>query len=271
MRQPLWTCSRNFLRPSPSSIAEPPPVGGQTGATTEPIVRPRDGTLSARALSSSSVASMLTCGRNRNEVDAEQSLRERERLIQEAEDLNDGRPACCARPSGDGCGRWPRHAVKDATRPRPGWRIGRNCCGSWSIGCIWEWSDRGSVDRIEVEWHTGADQGDVPRPLARCAWAPKTSEIAVERIRELLPTCDYVKIAEALNAEGLRTAKGLEFDVYSVGYVARSRGWGGQRQSKRSAMCNSPCLISWRPSSRGGGGRWCPGGRRRRPGHTATC
>lgn len=65
----------------------------------------------------------------------------------------------------------------------------------------------------------------VPRPLVG-AWAPKTPEVAVERIRELLPTCDYVKIAEVLNAEGLRTAKGLEFDIYSVGYVARSRGWG---------------------------------------------
>ena len=29
-----------------------------------------------------------------------------------------------------------------------------------------------------------------------------------------------------LNAEGFRTAKGLKYDFYSVGYVARSRGWG---------------------------------------------
>jgi hypothetical protein len=29
-----------------------------------------------------------------------------------------------------------------------------------------------------------------------------------------------------LNAEGFRTAKGLKFDLYPVGYVARSRGWG---------------------------------------------
>ena len=70
MWQPLWTCSRNFLRPSPSSIAAPPPVGGQTGATTEPIVRPRDDALSARALSSSSVASMLTCGEEQEQVEA---------------------------------------------------------------------------------------------------------------------------------------------------------------------------------------------------------
>ncbi len=59
------TCSRNLARPSPGSIAEPPPVGGQTGATTEPIISPRAPALSASALISSSVASMLTCGRNR--------------------------------------------------------------------------------------------------------------------------------------------------------------------------------------------------------------
>jgi hypothetical protein len=41
-----------------------------------------------------------------------------------------------------------------------------------------------------------------------------------------LPTHDYAGIAAVLNAEGYRTAKGLEFDMYSVGYVARSRGWG---------------------------------------------
>jgi DNA invertase Pin-like site-specific DNA recombinase len=80
--------------------------------------------------------------------------------------------------------------------------------------------------RIEVEWHTGArTQVTVPRPLVG-AWAPKTPAAAVERIRELLPAHDYVTSARMLNAEGFRTAKGLEFDYYSVGYVARSRGWG---------------------------------------------
>ena len=47
-------------------MAEPPPVGGQTGATTEPITRLRWRALSASAFSSSSEASMLTCGSNRN-------------------------------------------------------------------------------------------------------------------------------------------------------------------------------------------------------------
>jgi hypothetical protein len=80
--------------------------------------------------------------------------------------------------------------------------------------------------RIEVEWHTGArTKVTVPRPAVG-AWAPRTPAAAVERIRELLRENDYVKISEILDSEGFRTAKGLKFDVYSVGYVARSRGWG---------------------------------------------
>jgi hypothetical protein len=79
--------------------------------------------------------------------------------------------------------------------------------------------------RIEVEWHTGARTSiTVPRPAVG-AWAPKTPVAAVERIRELLPLHNYTEIATTLNAEGYRTAKGLAFDMYSVGYVARSRGW----------------------------------------------
>ena len=85
--------------------------------------------------------------------------------------------------------------------------------------------DAGKI-RIEVEWHTGArTKVTVPRPAVG-AWAPKTSAAAVERIRGLFPENDYVKISEILESEGFRTAKGLKYDIYSVGYVARSRGWG---------------------------------------------
>ena len=100
------------------------------------------------------------------------------------------------------------------------------------------WAERFDPDsgqiRIEVEWHTGARTAvTVPR-LAVGAWAPKTPPAAIERIRELLPEHDYAAIAATLNKEGLRTAKGLKFDFYSVGYIARSRGWGrsGAKQSK---------------------------------------
>jgi hypothetical protein len=86
-------------------------------------------------------------------------------------------------------------------------------------------SESGQI-RIEVEWHTGArTRFVVPRPAVG-AWAPRTPAAAVERIRLLLPTNDYSAIAGMLNAEGYRTAKGLQFDLYSVGYVARSCGWG---------------------------------------------
>jgi DNA invertase Pin-like site-specific DNA recombinase len=83
--------------------------------------------------------------------------------------------------------------------------------------------------RIEVEWHTGArTQVTIDRPAVG-AHAPKTPEAAVERIRALLPEYDYKEIAKKLNAEGYRTAKGLPFDLYSVGYVARTRACGRGR------------------------------------------
>ena len=66
MRHALRTCVRNWAWFASSPIADPPPVGGQTGATTEPTTRPRERTFSANAARSLSVASMLTCGSNRN-------------------------------------------------------------------------------------------------------------------------------------------------------------------------------------------------------------
>jgi DNA invertase Pin-like site-specific DNA recombinase len=82
---------------------------------------------------------------------------------------------------------------------------------------------------IDVEWHTGAHTAlTIDRPLVG-VWAPRTPEAAVQRIREQLPGEDYAAIAVRLNAEGFRTAKGLSYDEKSVGYVARSRGWGRGR------------------------------------------
>jgi hypothetical protein len=77
-----------------------------------------------------------------------------------------------------------------------------------------------------VEWHTGARTAVAVARPAVGAWAPKTPRAVIERIQELLPTYDYAAIAAKLNAEGFRTAKGLKFDFYSVGYIARSRGCG---------------------------------------------
>ena len=82
---------------------------------------------------------------------------------------------------------------------------------------------------IDVEWHTGTRTAlTIDRPLVG-VWAPRTPQVAVERIRELLPGEDYDAIAVKLNAEGFRTAKGLKYDAKSVGYVARTRGWGRGR------------------------------------------
>jgi DNA invertase Pin-like site-specific DNA recombinase len=156
----------------------------------------------------------------------EQALRERERLVREAEELD--------RQAASPLGAAERRKVREMAA---------------DLGRVWHAATTGMEDRkellrflvhrvyldgvteagrirIEVEWHTGArTRVTVPRPLVG-AWAPKTPAAAVERIRELLPAHDYVTIARMLNAEGFRTAKGLEFDYYSVGYVARSRGWG---------------------------------------------
>jgi DNA invertase Pin-like site-specific DNA recombinase len=85
-------------------------------------------------------------------------------------------------------------------------------------------SEAGQI-RITVEWHTGARTSvTVPRPVVG-AHAPKTPEAAVERIRALWPGHAYATIAQILNKEGWKTAKGLSFDHFSVGYVVRSRGW----------------------------------------------
>ena len=64
--QAFRTCVTNALRSSSLPMAEPPPVGGHTGATSEPTTRWRRPMLSASFLMSSSVESMLTCGSKRN-------------------------------------------------------------------------------------------------------------------------------------------------------------------------------------------------------------
>jgi DNA invertase Pin-like site-specific DNA recombinase len=166
----------------------------------------------------------------------EQALRERDRLRRETEEL-DRRSAT---PLGTAERRKVREMASDLTQ-------------------VWHAATTGAADRkellrflihrvyldgvrqpgqigIEVEWHTGARTAvTVPR-LAVGAWAPKTSPEVLQRIRELLPDHDYAAIATTLNAEGLRTAKGLKFDFYSVGYIARSRGWG--RAAKKPAESN---------------------------------
>src|SRR5216117_4616795 len=62
----LRTCVTKFFRSSSLPIAEPPPVGGQTGATSDPTTNSFAAILSASCCNSARVASMLTCGSKRN-------------------------------------------------------------------------------------------------------------------------------------------------------------------------------------------------------------
>jgi len=90
--------------------------------------------------------------------------------------------------------------------------------------------------RIAVEWHTGASSElTIDRSLVG-AWAPRTPDKVVLRIKELAGSCTQAEIAEKLNEEGLLSAKGKRFNMYTVGYVIRSRGWGqgGNRGQERA-------------------------------------
>ena len=62
----LRTCVRKLRRSSSVPIADPPPVGGHTGATSEPTANPFEPIVSARRAMSAALASMLTCGSKRN-------------------------------------------------------------------------------------------------------------------------------------------------------------------------------------------------------------
>jgi hypothetical protein len=164
----------------------------------------------------------------------EQALREKERLVREAEE----RDRQTATPVGAAERRKVREMAAD-------------------LGSVWHAATTGPADRkellrflvnrvyldgtseagqvrIEVEWHTGArTRVTVPRPAV--GGSVKTPAAAVERIRELLPTHEYAAIVDVLNAEGLRTATGQKFNCDSVSYVARSRGWGRSKAKRPKA------------------------------------
>jgi len=59
-------------------------------------------------------------------------------------------------------------------------------------------------------------------------------EAVVERIRNLRPGCTFAQIAQKLNDEGFRSAKGKAFDTHTVGYIVRSRGWGRNNGNGRA-------------------------------------
>ena len=95
-------------------------------------------------------------------------------------------------------------------------------------------SETGKI-RIDVEWHTGTHTSLVIDRREVGVWAPKTSRAVEQRIQELLPEHDYDSLARILNEEGHLSAKGLPFNRSTVGYIARSRGWGRHEQKQKPA------------------------------------
>lgn len=86
---------------------------------------------------------------------------------------------------------------------------------------------------LNVEWHTGAHCSLAIDRRAAGVWAPKTPAEVEQRIKELLPNNDQATIADVLNREGFRSAKGLPFNRSTVCYIVRSRGWGRNGTPKR--------------------------------------
>ena len=82
--------------------------------------------------------------------------------------------------------------------------------------------------RIEVEWHTGAHTSTTIARAVVGAWAPRTPAAVEQRIQALLPTYTQTQIAQCLNTEGFRSAKGKAFDYRTVRYIIQSRDWDKQ-------------------------------------------
>jgi DNA invertase Pin-like site-specific DNA recombinase len=81
-------------------------------------------------------------------------------------------------------------------------------------------STQGKID-IRVTWRSG---GVSSRQIARIkvgAWAPRTDDQVIERIRALAPLHPVAEIVEILNQEGLRSAHGRAFREHHVLYLAR--------------------------------------------------
>ena len=85
---------------------------------------------------------------------------------------------------------------------------------------------------MDVEWHTGAHTSTTIARAVVGAWAPRTPATVEQRIRDLLPTHTQTQIAQCLNTEGFRSAKGKAFDYRAVRYIIQSRGWQVQQKAQ---------------------------------------
>ena len=74
---------------------------------------------------------------------------------------------------------------------------------------------------IRISWHSGAVSERQIERIKVGAWAPRTDDKVIARIRTLAPTHTVADIVECLNREGLRSAHGCLFRDYHVLYIAR--------------------------------------------------
>jgi len=79
---------------------------------------------------------------------------------------------------------------------------------------------------IQIRWRSGGVTRLEVKRAQPGEGSLKTPEQAVARIHELAADCSYAQIAEALNAEGWRTAFGRPFTNLHVGYICRRNGCG---------------------------------------------
>lgn len=81
-------------------------------------------------------------------------------------------------------------------------------------------SNQGRIE-IRVTWRSGAVSTRQIERVRVGAWAPRTDDQVIERIRTLAPLHIVAEIVEILNQEGLRSAHGRVFRAHHVLYLAR--------------------------------------------------
>ena len=79
---------------------------------------------------------------------------------------------------------------------------------------------------VQIRWRSGVVTRLEVKRAQPGEWSLKTSTQAVTRINALAADLSYAQIAEALNAEGLRTAFGRPWTPQHVGYICRRDGCG---------------------------------------------
>ena len=77
---------------------------------------------------------------------------------------------------------------------------------------------------IRITWRSGTVTVHKIDRLPVGSWAPRTSDVVVERIRTLSADHTAAEIAARLTREGLRSAQGKPLRVDHILYIARSRG-----------------------------------------------